>query len=63
MIISEFQLVDKLTPGEESGSMNLLSANEDDVLLVLTNRVVKVHHFTFPKIYQRFAFKFDLELR
>ena len=46
MVISEFQLVDKLTPGEESRPMNLLSANEDDVLLVLTDRVVKVHDFT-----------------
>ena len=45
MVISEFQLVDKLTPGEESRPMNLLSSNKDDVLLVLTDRVVKVHNF------------------
>ena len=47
VIVRELELVDELSPGEEPGPVDLVASEEDDVLLVLTDRVVEVENFAF----------------
>ena len=47
VIVRELELVDELAPREEPGPVDLGAAEEDDVLLVLANRVVEVKNLPF----------------